>query len=172
MVAPSEAHVAHPSRALMCGTQRWIVKTLQDKPRLISAKPTTVAHLTSLTRPKPAPVERGQFERLEGSGLCARKSGGGGVLGSPSYGHRQSSKLDRAPPDPRLRLPLGVRGRARAERLGRFRIARSPLFGALCSEPSARPVGSVSPARPRRRSPSPSDLAAGAPALASCVDLT
>ena len=60
----------------MCGTQRWIVKTLQDKPRLISAKPTTVAHLTSLTRPKPAPVERGQFERLEGSGLCARKSGG------------------------------------------------------------------------------------------------
>jgi hypothetical protein len=39
------------------------VKTLQEKPHLISAKPNTVAHLASLTWPKPAPVERGQFER-------------------------------------------------------------------------------------------------------------
>jgi hypothetical protein len=63
VAAPTEAHVAHPSRALMCGSERWIVKTLQDKPRLISAKPNTVGNLASLTRPKPAPVERAQLER-------------------------------------------------------------------------------------------------------------
>ena len=71
LVAPGEAHVARPTRALMCGSQRWIVKTLQDKPHLISVKPNTVAHLTSLPRPKPAPVVRGPFERhiysVEGS---------------------------------------------------------------------------------------------------------
>jgi hypothetical protein len=33
------------------------VKTLQDKPQLISAKPNSVAHLTSLIRLKPAPVD-------------------------------------------------------------------------------------------------------------------
>jgi hypothetical protein len=39
------------------------VKTLQDKPQLISAKPNSVAHLTSLTRLKPAPhVEAGALE--------------------------------------------------------------------------------------------------------------
>jgi hypothetical protein len=47
----------------MCGTERWYVKTLQDRPKLISAKPTTIAHLLGLTRPKPAPADRSQFER-------------------------------------------------------------------------------------------------------------
>lgn len=55
----------------MCGSERWLVKTLQDKPKLISAKPNTVAHLASLARPRPAPTDRGQFERriysVEGS---------------------------------------------------------------------------------------------------------
>jgi hypothetical protein len=63
VAAPTEAHVAHPSRALMCGSERWIVKTLQDKPRLISAKPNTVGNLAGLTRPKPSPVERAKLER-------------------------------------------------------------------------------------------------------------
>jgi hypothetical protein len=48
-------------------------------------------------------------------------------------------------------------------------IAHSPLSGALCSEPSSTAVGSLSPARPRRRSPSPSDLAIRAPAFKSCA---
>jgi hypothetical protein len=53
----------HISRALMCGTERWYLKTLQDRPKLISAKPTTIAHLVGLPRPKPAPKDRSQFER-------------------------------------------------------------------------------------------------------------
>src|SRR5947207_3102310 len=54
---------SHPLRALTCGTERWYVKTLQDRPKLIAVKPTTIEHLVGLTRPKPAPVERSQFER-------------------------------------------------------------------------------------------------------------
>lgn len=63
IAAPTDAQPLNPSRALICGSERWLVKTLQDKPRLIAAKPNTVAHLASLTRPKPAPIDRGQFER-------------------------------------------------------------------------------------------------------------
>jgi hypothetical protein len=37
------------------------VKTLQDKPQLISAKPNSVAHLT--TRLKPAPVDLRPVEK-------------------------------------------------------------------------------------------------------------
>jgi hypothetical protein len=48
---------------LICGSQRWVQKTLQDRPRTISVKPTTIAHLVGLSRPKPAPVARSQFER-------------------------------------------------------------------------------------------------------------
>ena len=47
----------------MCGSERWTVKTLQDRPHLISAKFKSVAQLAALTRPKPAPVERSNFER-------------------------------------------------------------------------------------------------------------
>jgi hypothetical protein len=39
------------------------VKTLQDRPKLYSAKPKTVAWLMGLTRPKPAPTARSNFER-------------------------------------------------------------------------------------------------------------
>jgi len=38
-------------------------KTLQDRPKLYSAKPKTVAWLVGLTRPKPAPKTRSTFER-------------------------------------------------------------------------------------------------------------
>jgi hypothetical protein len=62
-VAAPSAHPLHASRALICGSQRWSLKTLQDRPKLISAKPTTIAHLVGLTRPKPAPTARSQFER-------------------------------------------------------------------------------------------------------------
>jgi hypothetical protein len=63
IAAPGHARPLHHSRALTCGTERWITKTLQDRPRLISAKPETVAHLAGLLRPKPAPVARSNFER-------------------------------------------------------------------------------------------------------------
>jgi hypothetical protein len=39
------------------------VKTLQDRPKLYSAKPKTVAWLMGLPRPKPAPKARSTFER-------------------------------------------------------------------------------------------------------------
>jgi len=63
IAAPSSARPVHANRALMCGSERWTVKTLQDRPHLISAKFKSVAQLAALTRPKPAPVERSTFER-------------------------------------------------------------------------------------------------------------
>jgi hypothetical protein len=63
IAAPSGARPVHANRALMCGSERWTVKTLQDKPHLISAKHETVVHLAGLTRPSPAPVDRSNFER-------------------------------------------------------------------------------------------------------------
>jgi hypothetical protein len=63
LAAPTQAHPTKPSRALICGSERWRVKTLQDRPKLYSAKPKTVAWLMGLTRPKPAPKDRSNFER-------------------------------------------------------------------------------------------------------------
>jgi hypothetical protein len=63
IAAPSGARPVHFNRALMCGSERWIQKTLQDRPHLISAQHETVAHLAGLTRPSPAPVTRSNFER-------------------------------------------------------------------------------------------------------------
>jgi hypothetical protein len=63
LAAPTQAHPTKPSRALICGSERWRVKTLQDRPKLYSAKPKTVAWLMGLTRPKPTPKARSTFER-------------------------------------------------------------------------------------------------------------
>ena len=63
IAAPSDARPVHVNRALMCGSERWTAKTLQDRPHLLSAKFKSVAQLAALTRPKPAPVERSNFER-------------------------------------------------------------------------------------------------------------
>ena len=63
LAAPSEAHPTKPSRTLICGSERWRVKTLQDRPKLYSAKPKTVAWLMGLKRPKPTPKNRSNFER-------------------------------------------------------------------------------------------------------------
>jgi hypothetical protein len=51
------------SSAALCGVERWTVKTLQDRPTLIPAQATTVAHLVSLPRPSPVPATRLPFER-------------------------------------------------------------------------------------------------------------
>src|SRR5512132_1919632 len=63
LAAPTQAHPTKPSRALICGSEHWRVKTLQARPTLYSAKPKTVAWLVGLTRPKPAPTDRSSFER-------------------------------------------------------------------------------------------------------------
>ena len=47
-----------------CGHKRWNVKTLQDKPRLLAVRETTVAWLTTkLTTPDPIPPTRLPIER-------------------------------------------------------------------------------------------------------------
>jgi hypothetical protein len=63
VAAPAPAGQVRFSAALACGVERWKVKTLQDRPRLLRAKATTVAHLTSLTRPSSLPQTRLPFER-------------------------------------------------------------------------------------------------------------
>jgi hypothetical protein len=63
LAAPTGAHPTKVSRALFCGTERWYVKTLQDRPRLLRARKSAVAALASLPRPKPAPTDRIPFER-------------------------------------------------------------------------------------------------------------
>jgi hypothetical protein len=63
VAAPAHQRQAHFSAALACGIERWSVKTLKDRPRLISRRPTTVAYLTGLPRPAVLPANRLPFER-------------------------------------------------------------------------------------------------------------
>jgi hypothetical protein len=46
-----------------CGSERWKVKTLQDKPDLRSTKTKTVAYLVTRPKPSPLPAGRASFER-------------------------------------------------------------------------------------------------------------
>jgi hypothetical protein len=62
VAASSDSHRARSS-ALVCGVERWTVKTLQDRPHLLPARRTTVAHLVSLPRPPSVPATRLPFER-------------------------------------------------------------------------------------------------------------
>jgi hypothetical protein len=62
VAAPSNSHHFRFSAALACGVERWGIKTLNDRPRLLRARPTTVAHLTSLPRPAYLPPRRLLFE--------------------------------------------------------------------------------------------------------------
>ena len=57
------SHELAQARALGCGAERWTVKTLQDRPRLLRVRRTTVAHLVSLPRPASVPQTRLRFER-------------------------------------------------------------------------------------------------------------
>jgi hypothetical protein len=70
LVAFAAARVAAPadqrrvgSSAALCGVERWTVKTLQDRPRLLPARATTIARLTQLPRPAYLPPTRLPFER-------------------------------------------------------------------------------------------------------------
>jgi hypothetical protein len=57
------ARQAGSSSVLSCGVERWTVKTLQDRPKLLRVQKTTVAHLTSLPRPASIPPTRLPSER-------------------------------------------------------------------------------------------------------------
>jgi hypothetical protein len=64
IAAPSGASHYRFSAAMVCGVERWNIKTLKDKPRLRRAALTTVAHLVSLPRPSSLPPSsRLAFER-------------------------------------------------------------------------------------------------------------
>ena len=56
IAAPAPAHQTRPSAAFACGVERWRIKTLQDRPRLVPARATTVAHLISVPRPAYVPT--------------------------------------------------------------------------------------------------------------------
>jgi hypothetical protein len=60
--APVGAEVAAPIRSL-CGTERWTVKTLQDRPRLLSVQTTTLQFLVTRPAPHALPYTRLPFER-------------------------------------------------------------------------------------------------------------
>jgi hypothetical protein len=62
VAAPAHQRRARFSAALACGVERWPIKTLKDRPRLLRARPTTVAHLTGLPRPAYLPPTRLPFE--------------------------------------------------------------------------------------------------------------
>jgi hypothetical protein len=46
-----------------CGVERWAVKTLQDRPRLLPARKTTIHHLVTRPAPGSLPDARLPFER-------------------------------------------------------------------------------------------------------------
>jgi hypothetical protein len=55
VAAPAPERHAGFSAALACGVERWSIKTLKDRPRLVPARATTVGDPVSLPRPG-APV--------------------------------------------------------------------------------------------------------------------
>ncbi len=63
VAAPAPERHARVSAALACGVERWTVKTLQDRPKLLPVRPTIIAHLVSLPRPSSLPATRLPFER-------------------------------------------------------------------------------------------------------------
>ena len=64
-LATSIALRAHPSRAgsnAACGSDRWTIKTLQDRPRLLPARKTTIRFLSTRLAPSHLPDTRLPFE--------------------------------------------------------------------------------------------------------------
>jgi hypothetical protein len=65
-VAASAAMAAPSSQATSgsaCGVERWTVKTLQDRPRLLRPRKTTIHFLITRSRPAHLPDTRLPFER-------------------------------------------------------------------------------------------------------------
>jgi hypothetical protein len=63
VAAPSHASHFRYSAALACGVERWKVKTLQDRPRLLRVHSIPIAQLVVHERPTPLPATRLPFER-------------------------------------------------------------------------------------------------------------
>jgi hypothetical protein len=66
VIAASAAAVSPQGRATAgarCGVERWTMKTLQDRPRLLPLRDTTISYLVSRAAPRPLPVTRLPFER-------------------------------------------------------------------------------------------------------------
>jgi hypothetical protein len=76
-VAAAAARVAEPAHqrqahaAAVCGVERWAVKTLQDRPRLLRAQATTIAHLSALRPPPAADAPFVRAPRLHGDGIVS-----------------------------------------------------------------------------------------------------
>jgi hypothetical protein len=63
VAVPGQARPVAAQRPVICGKERWLIKTLQDRPTLLSARATTVANLVALPRPTQLPATRLPFER-------------------------------------------------------------------------------------------------------------
>jgi hypothetical protein len=63
VAAPSHASHFRYSATLVCGVERWKVKTLQDRPRLLRVDSISIAQLVTHERPTPLPATRLPFER-------------------------------------------------------------------------------------------------------------
>ena len=64
-IVPPSGNSSAPTRATrsMCGVERWTVKTLQDRPRLLPLRDVTIAYLISRKQPNTLPDTRLPFER-------------------------------------------------------------------------------------------------------------
>lgn len=63
LAAPTNAHVVKASLHQACGVERWKIKTLQDRPRLLPVQSKTVLYLATQPAPKRLPATRLPFER-------------------------------------------------------------------------------------------------------------
>ena len=63
IAAPSSGGHFRYSAAFACGVERWKVKTLQDRPRLLPAHAIPMSQLVGHDRPTPLPGTRLPFER-------------------------------------------------------------------------------------------------------------
>src|SRR5438105_760595 len=62
VATPAPADRFTSSSAFACGVERWTVKTLKDRPRLLRARTTTVSYLVSRPAPRVLPSARLPFE--------------------------------------------------------------------------------------------------------------
>lgn len=63
IATPAPTQHANVSARLACGVERWKVKTLQDRPRLLRRRPATIAKLVGLPAPPVLPPTRLPYER-------------------------------------------------------------------------------------------------------------
>jgi hypothetical protein len=125
IATPSVGHVRAPLAA--CGFERWSVKTLQDRPRLVAMQRTTVAWLVSRPAPDGIPAGRLPLERRIFQ-----------VVGAVRFVRRED--------DSDLHVVLAARGRhmiveaplpacaARATPLRRRQMARARRSVRLCAK--------------------------------------